>query len=221
MTNIINWQISARQILNTGPVMPVIVIKDIEQAVPLAEALLQGGIKVLEITLRSKVAVEAIRRISREIPEAIVGAGTVTSGADLEAVREAGAVFAVSPGLTPALLTAGARGSIALIPGISTASELMFGMEMGYTAFKFFPAEAAGGVRMLHSIAGPFPHLIFCPTGGISPANYRKYLALDNVACVGGSWLVPAAAIERRDWREITDLARAAVNGIQTSAAPV
>ncbi|VAW41892.1 4-hydroxy-2-oxoglutarate aldolase @ 2-dehydro-3-deoxyphosphogluconate aldolase [hydrothermal vent metagenome] len=214
MTNIINWQTSPLEILKAGPVIPVIVIKDIEQAVPLAGALLKGGIKVLEITLRSKAALEAIRRISREVPEAIVGAGTVTSGADLEAVREAGAVFAVSPGLTPALLTAGAQGSIAMIPGISTASELMLGMEMGYTAFKFFPAEAAGGVRMLHSIAGPFPHLTFCPTGGISPVNYQKYLALENVACVGGSWLVPAAAMERRDWQRVTDLTREAVNGI-------
>ncbi|MFW8599917.1 bifunctional 4-hydroxy-2-oxoglutarate aldolase/2-dehydro-3-deoxy-phosphogluconate aldolase [Desulfobacterota bacterium M19] len=214
MTDTINRQISSLEILKTGPVMPVIVIKNIENAVPLAEALLQGGIKVLEITLRSKAAVEAIRRISREVPEAIVGAGTVTSGADLEAVREAGAVFAVSPGLTPALLTAGARGAIALIPGISTASELMLGMEMGYTVFKFFPAEAAGGVQMLHSIAGPFPHLTFCPTGGISGVNYQKYLALDNVACVGGSWLAPEAVMERRDWQKITDLARAAVDDI-------
>lgn len=214
MTDIINRQTSPLQILKAGPVIPVIVIKDIEQAVPLAKALLKGGIKVLEITLRSKVALEAIRRVSREVPEAIVGAGTVTSGADLEAVREAGAVFAVSPGLTPALLTAGALGSIALLPGISTASELMLGMEMGYTAFKFFPAEAAGGVQMLQSIAGPFPHITFCPTGGISPANYQKYLALENVACVGGSWLVPAAAMERRDWQKVTDLTCEAVSGI-------
>ena len=214
MTDIINRQTSPLQILKGGPVIPVIVIKDIEQAVPLAKALLKGGIKVLEITLRSKAALEAIRRISREVPEAIVGAGTVTSGADLEAVREAGGVFAVSPGLTPALLTAAAQGPIALLPGISTASELMLGMEMGYTAFKFFPAEAAGGVRMLQSIAGPFPHITFCPTGGISPTNYQQYLALANVACVGGSWLVPAAAMEHRDWQKITDLTREAVRGV-------
>ncbi len=214
MADIINWQKTPRQILQTGPVIPVIVIKDVEQAVPLAHALLQGGIKVMEITLRSKAAIEAIHRISREVPETVVGAGTVTSAADLEAVREAGAVFAVSPGLTPALLTAGVRGSIALLPGISTASELMLGMEMGYTAFKFFPAEAAGGIRMLQAIAGPFPHITFCPTGGISAANYQKYLALGNVACVGGSWLVPAAVLEERDWRKVTDLTREAVNGI-------
>ena len=214
MTDIINRQTSPLQILKGGPVIPVIVIKDIEQAVPLAKALLKGGIKVLEITLRSKAALEAIRRISREVPEAIVGAGTVTSGADLEAVREAGGVFAVSPGLTPALLTAAAQGPVALLPGISTASELMLGMEMGYTVFKFFPAEAAGGVRMLQSIAGPFPHITFCPTGGISPTNYQQYLALANVDCVGGSWLVPAAAMERRDWQKITDLTREAVRGV-------
>ena len=157
MSNITNWKTAPLEVLNAGPVIPVIVVKHIEHAVPLAKALLKGGINVLEITLRSAVAIEAIRRISQEVPEVIVGAGTVTSGEDLEAVAEAGAVFAVSPGLTSALLTAGIRGHIALIPGISTASELMLGMEMGYAEFKFFPAEAAGGVGMLKSIAGPFP----------------------------------------------------------------
>ncbi len=200
-------------VLNAGPVVPVIVIKKIEHAVPLAKALLKGGVKVLEVTLRSEVAVEAIRRISQEVPEAIVGAGTVASPEDLQAVAEAGAVFAISPGLTPTLLTAANQGPIALIPGISTASELMFGMEMGYTEFKFFPAEAAGGVQMLKSIGGPFPHITFCPTGGISVKNFKDYLALDNVACVGGSWIVPKNSIEREDWQNITDLAREAVAG--------
>ena len=198
-------------VLNVGPVVPVMVIQKIDHAVPLAQALLKGGIKVLEITLRSKVAVEAIRRISREVPEAIVGAGTVVSPEDIETVAEAGAVFAISPGLTPSLLTAANQGPIALIPGISTASELMFGMEMGYTEFKFFPAEAAGGVQMLKSIGGPFPHITFCPTGGISLKNCKDYLALANVACVGGSWIVPAQSIEKEDWDTITKLAEKAV----------
>ncbi len=157
------------------------------------------------------MAVDAIRRISREVPDAIVGAGTVASPEDLEAIAEAGAVFAISPGLTPTLLVAANQGPIALIPGISTASELMFGMEMGYTEFKFFPAEAAGGVQMLKSIGGPFPHITFCPTGGVSPKNYNDYLALANVACVGGSWIVPSREIEMENWDAITKLAQKAV----------
>lgn len=213
MSNRRNWKITPLEVLNAGPVVPVIVIKKIEHAVPLAQALLKGGVKVLEITLRSEVAVEAIRRVSREVPGAIVGAGTVASPEDLEAVAEAGAVFAISPGLTPSLLTAANQGPIALIPGISTASELMFGMEMGYTEFKFFPAEAAGGLQMLKSIGGPFPRITFCPTGGISAKNFNDYLALDNVACVGGSWIVPTQSIEIEDWDTITELAEKAVAG--------
>jgi len=211
MPNIKHWKITPLEILKNGPVMPVIVIENIDHAVPLARALVAGGIKVLEITLRSEVAVEAIRRVSSEVPEAIVGAGTVITPEDLQAVTEAGAIFAISPGLTPALLTAANRGPIALIPGISTASELMVGMEKGYTEFKFFPAEAAGGVSMLKSIGGPFPQITFCPTGGISLKNFNKYLALDNVACVGGSWIVPNNSIEQEDWQSITALARDAV----------
>ena len=213
MSNIRNWKIAPLEVLNAGPVVPVIVIKNIEHAVPLAKALLKGGVKVLEVTLRSEVAVEAIRRISREVPEAMVGAGTVVSLENLKAVTEAGAVFAISPGMTPRLLTAANQGSIGLIPGISSASELMLGMELGYTEFKFFPAEAAGGVRMLKSIGGPFPQITFCPTGGISVKNYNDYLALDNVACVGGSWIVPTQSIEMEDWDTITELAEKAVAG--------
>lgn len=210
MLNTRNWKIAPLDVLNAGPVVPVIVVKKIEQAIPLAQALLAGGVKVLEVTLRSEVAVDAIRHISREVPEAIVGAGTVASPEDLGAVAEAGAVFAISPGLTPTLLDAANQGPIALIPGISTASELMFGMEMGYTEFKFFPAEAVGGVQMLKSIGGPFPHITFCPTGGVSSKNYNDYLALANVACVGGSWIVPAQEIEMENWATITKLAQKA-----------
>jgi 2-dehydro-3-deoxyphosphogluconate aldolase/(4S)-4-hydroxy-2-oxoglutarate aldolase len=205
------WQIDSAAILGQGPVVPVMVIKKLEHAVPLARALLAGGVKVLEITLRTPVALDAIRAISREVEDAMVGAGTVTTPEQLKAVTEAGAVFAISPGLTPELLDAANAGTIALIPGISTISELMTGINRGYSHFKFFPAEAAGGVKMLKSIAGPFPHITFCPTGGITPANYKEYLALDNVACIGGSWLVPAEAIEQKDWQKITDLAGEAV----------
>ena len=211
MPNLKSWKLAPLEVLNNGPVVPVMVIENIDHAVPLARALLAGGINVLEITLRSEVAVEAIARVSRDVPNALVGAGTVASPEDLAMVTEAGAVFAISPGLTPRLLSAANQGPIALIPGISTASELMLGMEMGYTEFKFFPAEAAGGVPMLKSIGGPFPQITFCPTGGISLKNFNDYLALDNVACVGGSWIVPTKNIEQEDWQSITALARNAV----------
>lgn len=211
MTNIQNWKISALDVLNTGPVVPVIVIKNLDHAVPLAKALVAGGVKVLEVTLRTPVAIEAIKMISEAVPEAIIGAGTVATEKDLHDVAEAGGVFAISPGLTPALLTAAINGPIALIPGISSASELMFGMEYGLREFKFFPAEAAGGIKMIKSIGGPFPQATFCPTGGVSPANYKEYLSLNNVACVGGSWLAPRAVLEQGDWQKITDLAQKAL----------
>jgi 2-dehydro-3-deoxyphosphogluconate aldolase/(4S)-4-hydroxy-2-oxoglutarate aldolase len=194
------------------------VIDKLQHAVPLARALVAGGVRVLEITLRTEVAVDAIRAIRGEVSDAIVGAGTVTTAEELRAVAEAGAVFTISPGLTPELLEAANQGAIALIPGIATISELMTGIGRGYTHFKFFPAEAAGGVKTLKAIAGPFPKITFCPTGGISPANCKEYLALDNVACVGGSWLVPNDAVEREDWAKITQLAGEAVReaGIAT-----
>ncbi len=210
MSNTHNWKLSALDVLNTGPVVPVIVINNPDHAVPLAKALLAGGVKVLEITLRTDAAIEAIRKIAKEVPAAIVGAGTVSSEDDLHAVADAGGVFAISPGLTPNLLSAAINGPIALIPGISSASELMLGMEYGLREFKFFPAEAAGGIKMIKSIGGPFPQATFCPTGGISPDNYKEYLKLKNVACVGGSWLAPTSIIEKGDYGTITDLARAA-----------
>lgn len=206
-----NWKLMPQEVMNQGPVLPVMVIRNLEQAVPLAKALVAGGIRVLEITLRTPVALEAIRAISREVPDAIVGAGTVTSGDDLKAIVAAGAVFAISPGLTVELLEAANQGDIPLIPGISTISELMAGMARGYSHFKFFPAEAAGGVKMLQAIAGPFPQITFCPTGGISLANYREYLALKNVACIGGSWVAPQEAMDLGDWSRITALAREAI----------
>ena len=205
------WKIPALEILENGPVVPVMVIHELEHAVPLARTLVAGGVRVLEIVLRTPVALDAIRAITREVPEAITGAGTVVNGHDLAAVAEAGAVFAISPGLTRELLDAALQGPIALIPGIATISELMLAMDKGYRQFKFFPAEAAGGIAMLKAIAGPFPQVTFCPTGGISAAKYRDYLALKNVACVGGSWIVPSDLIAARNWQAITELATATV----------
>ena len=205
------WRLQPGEILLQGPVVPVMVVQKLEQAVPLARALVAGGIRVLEITLRTPAAVEAIGAIACEVPGAIVGAGTVTRGEELEAVAAAGAVFAISPGLTPDLLDAANRGPIPLIPGIATVSELMTGLARGYDHFKFFPAGPAGGVRMLQAFAGPFPRVTFCPTGGISAENYRDYLALPNVACVGGSWVAPQTAVDQGDWARITALAREAV----------
>ncbi len=207
-----NWKIQPKDILNAGPVMPVMVIQNLDDAVPLAKALVAGGIKVLEITLRTPIALEAIRLISQQVDGAIVGAGTITTPEQLKAAEEAGAVFAISPGLTPTLLAAAKIGTIALIPGIATLSELMLGMEYGLDHFKFFPAEAAGGIPMLKSIAGPVPHVTFCPTGGISPENYHSYLQLSNVACVGGSWLAPADVVKSKDWAKVTELAKQAID---------
>ncbi len=208
-----NWKISANSILAAGPVVPVIVMDELHQAVPLARALIAGGVRVLEVTLRTSCAVDAIRAIAQEVPEAIVGAGTVTNPEQLKAVTAAGAQFAISPGLTDTLLQAAVDGPIPLIPGISTVSELMTGMSYGLDNFKFFPAEANGGVSALKAIAGPFSHIRFCPTGGISLSNYRDYLALSSVLCVGGSWLVPADAIRDGDYARITTLAAQAVAG--------
>ncbi|MGB5686083.1 MAG: bifunctional 4-hydroxy-2-oxoglutarate aldolase/2-dehydro-3-deoxy-phosphogluconate aldolase [Candidatus Electrothrix sp.] len=209
--------VSAREVLQAGPVIPVIVISNPDHAVPLAQALMAGGIKVLEITLRSDAALESIRRIRSEVPDALVGAGTVLSGRDLHAVAEVGGHFAISPGLTPSLLAAARQESIPLIPGVATASELMLALEAGLTELKFFPAQAAGGVEMLLSFNGPFPQVTFCPTGGITLQNYKEYLALKNVACVGGSWLVPAEKIAQEDWAAITALAQEAVAGASSS----
>lgn len=206
-----NWKLQPHDILTAGPVMPVMVIQHIDDAVPMARALVEGGIKVLEITLRTPIALDAIKLISEQVKEAIVGAGTIANPAQLQAAQAAGAVFAISPGLTPALLEAGNNSQIALIPGIATLSELMLGMEYGLGYFKFFPAEAAGGIPMLQAISGPFPQITFCPTGGISPGNYKDYLQLPNVACVGGSWLAPQAVVAEKNWAKVTELAHQAI----------
>ncbi|WJG11095.1 bifunctional 4-hydroxy-2-oxoglutarate aldolase/2-dehydro-3-deoxy-phosphogluconate aldolase [Aliiglaciecola sp. LCG003] len=208
-----NWKVTSEQVFKQGPVVPVLVIKDVAHAVPLAKALIKGGINVLEVTLRSDAALEAIRKIADEVPEAMIGAGTVTNEEQLKQVVAAGAKFAISPGLTTSLLEAGNRSSVCLIPGISSISELMQGLDLGYTHFKFFPAEASGGIKALKSIGGPFPDVIFCPTGGIGPNNYLDYLALPNVICAGGSWLAPDDAVIAGDWDRITELAKQAVLG--------
>ncbi|MEC7528744.1 MAG: bifunctional 4-hydroxy-2-oxoglutarate aldolase/2-dehydro-3-deoxy-phosphogluconate aldolase, partial [Pseudomonadota bacterium] len=170
-------------------------------------------IKVLEVTLRTPAAIDVIKRIAQEVPDSLIGAGTVTNAQQLKAVVEAGAKFAISPGMTADLLKAGMDSEIPLIPGISSTSDLMKGKDAGYTHMKFFPAEASGGVKAIKSISGPFPDVTFCPTGGIGPNNYNDYLALNNVKCVGGSWLAPDDAIESGDWARITQLAKEAVAG--------
>ena len=206
-----NWQLQPGSLFEQGPVVPVIVIKDLADAVPMAQALLAGGIRVLEVTLRTPVALDAIRLLAEQVPDAIVGAGTVTNAAQLQQVIAAGAKFAISPGLTRELLQAGKEAPIPLIPGIASISELMEGTGLGYSHFKFFPAEAAGGVKTLKSIHGPFADIRFCPTGGINEKNFLEYLALPNVKCVGGSWIVPDDAVAAKDWNRITELCKAAV----------
>ncbi|WP_218354886.1 bifunctional 4-hydroxy-2-oxoglutarate aldolase/2-dehydro-3-deoxy-phosphogluconate aldolase [Alteromonas lipotrueiana] len=209
------WKLSPAEVFAAGPVVPVLVINDVEKAVPLAKALMAGGIKVLEVTLRTAQALDVIKRIATEVPDALIGAGTVTNAQELKNVVEAGAKFAISPGMTAELLKAGKECEIPLIPGISSTSDLMKAKDAGYTHMKFFPAEASGGIKAIKSISGPFPDVTFCPTGGISLANYKDYLALKNVVCVGGSWVAPDDAIESGDWERITQLAKEAVSGAQ------
>ena len=193
--------------LRLSPVMPVVTFTDPAVAVDVARALVHGGIRVIEVTLRTPVALRAMERIARSVPEITVGAGTVLSQADLKASAEAGAAFAISPGATESLLSAGASGPIPYLPAIATASELMAGLAAGYHCFKFFPAGAAGGIPMLNALGGPFPDVRFCPTGGISQATVKSYLDLPNVLCAGGSWLTPADAMARKDWALIESLA--------------
>lgn len=196
--------VTIKEVMTTSPVMPVMVINQLDQAVPLARALVDGGLKVLEITLRTPVALDAIRRIKAEVPDAIVGAGTIINIQTLKDAIAAGAEFIVSPGLTDNLLDAALASGVPILPGVITPSEVMRLLEKGITAMKFFPAEAAGGIPMLKSIGGPLPQVTFCPTGGVNPKNAPEYLALSNVACVGGSWMAPADLVDAGDWTEIT-----------------
>ncbi|MCP5144108.1 MAG: bifunctional 4-hydroxy-2-oxoglutarate aldolase/2-dehydro-3-deoxy-phosphogluconate aldolase [Gammaproteobacteria bacterium] len=194
----------------TGPVIPVIVVDDPAHAVPMAKALVAGGVRVLELTLRTAAAMESIRRIAAEVPDAIVGAGTITRPEQFKEVREAGAVFTVTPGLTATLASAARDEGIALLPGVMTPSEIIAAAAAGFTALKFFPAVPAGGIAMLAAFQGPFGDITFCPTGGVTPANAPEFLRLSNVGCVGGSWLTPRKLMAAGDWAEIERLAREA-----------
>jgi 2-dehydro-3-deoxyphosphogluconate aldolase / (4S)-4-hydroxy-2-oxoglutarate aldolase len=190
-----------------APVIPVLKIEHLEDAVPLATALVEGGLPVLEVTLRSDIALEAIRLIRAEVPAARVGAGTVTNPTNLQQALDAGSEFIFTPGATPLLLQAALAASVPMVPGIQTVSEMMVALDLGYQRFKFFPAAAAGGTAILNAIAGPFPQVRFCPTGGIRIGNAHEYLSLANVMCVGGTWLTPDNLIERKDWAAIRELA--------------
>lgn len=209
--------LTALQVMQDAPVIPVIVLSDVAHAVPLARALVDGGIRMLEVTLRTPQALDCIEAIAREVPQAVAGAGTVRNGADVQAAQRAGARFLVSPGYTAALGQAARAAGLPLLPGVATGSEIMAALDDGHTELKFFPALQAGGTAMLKAWAGPFGEVRFCPTGGITPQNARDFLALPNVACVGGSWLVPADAVARRDWAAITRLAAQAVQLCSTS----
>jgi 2-dehydro-3-deoxyphosphogluconate aldolase / (4S)-4-hydroxy-2-oxoglutarate aldolase len=197
-----------REILSMGPVLPVVSIEDPRFAVPLARAVVAGGIRTVEITLRTPAALDCIRAISAAVPEVILGAGTILSPDDLLLARDAGARFGVSPGASSDLLKAVREIGFPFLPGVMSPSEVMRAASAGFTTLKLFPAQTAGGVALLKALAGPFPGIRFCPTGGISSANAPDYLALDNVLCVGGSWITPPEVIKAGDWAEITRLAR-------------
>ncbi|MFE0452283.1 bifunctional 4-hydroxy-2-oxoglutarate aldolase/2-dehydro-3-deoxy-phosphogluconate aldolase [Streptomyces sp. NPDC058914] len=201
---------SAASVLDLAPVVPVVVLRDAADAVPLARALVAGGLPAIEVTLRTPAALDAIREIADAVPEAVVGAGTVITPEQVTRCTAAGARFLVSPGWTEALLAAMRASGTPFLPGVSTASEVVALLERGVREMKFFPAQAAGGTAYLGSLAGPLPQARFCPTGGIGPDNASDYLALPNVGCVGGSWMVPGDAVAARDWGRIEDLARAA-----------
>ncbi|MEH2509673.1 2-dehydro-3-deoxyphosphogluconate aldolase/(4S)-4-hydroxy-2-oxoglutarate aldolase [Nitrobacteraceae bacterium AZCC 1564] len=191
-------------LLKSAHVVPVLTIERAEDAIPLASALVLGGVKTLEITLRTDAAVDAAKAIISEVPDAVVGIGTITTADDLKRAEALGARFGVSPGATPALLDAAANSSLPFLPGIATASELMQAQAYGFNVLKFFPAEQSGGIDMLRALAGPFPHARFCPTGGIGGANAAAWLAEPNVVAVGGSWLCPAADVKYANWEVIT-----------------
>jgi 2-dehydro-3-deoxyphosphogluconate aldolase/(4S)-4-hydroxy-2-oxoglutarate aldolase len=197
------------ELASYGPVIPVIVLQRVQDAVPLAQALVEGGVRVLEVTLRTPVALQCIAAIARAVPEAIVGAGTIRSAADARAAKASGSAFGVSPGYTAAVAAACREAGLPLLPGVATASEVMAAQAEGLNFLKFFPATAAGGIPMLKALAGPFPEVVFCPTGGITPETASAFLALSNVKVCGGSWLTPPDALAAGDWGRITQLARA------------
>ncbi|GAA8451369.1 bifunctional 4-hydroxy-2-oxoglutarate aldolase/2-dehydro-3-deoxy-phosphogluconate aldolase [Helicobacter pylori] len=199
------------EVLQISPIVPVVVIENIKDAVPLAQSLIEGGIPIIEVTLRSSCALEAIELIAKNVPEMCVGAGTILNLTQLEQAQDRGAEFLISPGLTPSLLEYAKKKDMPLIPGVSSSSEVMQALELGYSALKFFPAEYCGGVKLLNAFNGPFKGVKFCPTGGISADNMRSYLNLENVVCVGGSWLTPKDLIQNKEWDKITEICKRAL----------
>ena len=200
--------LTALQVMQDAPVIPVIVLHQLEHAVPMAKALVAGGVRMLEVTLRTPQALACMEAIAREVPQAVVGAGTARNPAEVQAAARAGARFVVSPGYTSKVGQACRDLALPLLPGVATGSEIMMALDDGFTQLKFFPAVQAGGTAMLKAWSGPFAEAQFCPTGGVSLQNARDFLALPNVVCVGGSWLVPQDALEQGDWSRITQLAR-------------
>ncbi|KNE13399.1 keto-deoxy-phosphogluconate aldolase [Helicobacter pylori] len=196
------------EVLQISPIVPVVVIEDIKDAVPLAQSLVEGGIQIIEVTLRSSCALEAIELIAKNVPKMRVGAGTILNPTQLEQAQNRGAEFLISPGLTIKLLEHAKKKDMPLIPGVSSSSEVMQALELGYSALKFFPAEYCGGVKLLNAFNGPFKEVKFCPTGGISADNMRSYLNLENVLCVGGSWLTPKNLIQNKEWDKITEICK-------------
>ncbi|MHC3993267.1 bifunctional 4-hydroxy-2-oxoglutarate aldolase/2-dehydro-3-deoxy-phosphogluconate aldolase [Thiomicrolovo sp. ZZH C-3] len=205
---------TAAELFTISPVVPVVVLEKVEDAVPLAEALLEGGVGIMEVTLRSDAALASIEAIAKAVPQMHVGAGTVIDASGLLRVREAGGRFSFSPGISPALLETSAAEGIAFIPGVATASEVMMAINAGITGCKLFPATAVGGIELLKGFAGPFPQMRFCPTGGVSLSNMNDFLALPNVACVGGSWIVPKAAVGAGEFGKITALCKTALSAV-------
>jgi 2-dehydro-3-deoxyphosphogluconate aldolase/(4S)-4-hydroxy-2-oxoglutarate aldolase len=203
-----NAGVKIRDIMAISPVIPVLTILQLEHAVPLAQALVRGGLRVLEVTLRTACALEAIRAMRTAVPDAIVGAGTLTRARDFSDCAAVGAQFGVTPGLTAELIAASAKSGFPLLPGIMTPTELIAARAAGFDACKLFPAQQAGGVGMLKALGGPFPDQVFCPTGGVTRSNAAEFLALSNVLCVGGSWITPAASMASSDWPAIESLAR-------------
>ncbi|MDU9764981.1 bifunctional 4-hydroxy-2-oxoglutarate aldolase/2-dehydro-3-deoxy-phosphogluconate aldolase [Helicobacter pylori] len=199
------------EVLQISPIVPVVVIENIKDAVPLAQSLIEGGIPIIEVTLRSSCALEAIELIAKNVPKMRVGAGTILNLTQLEQAQNRGAEFLISPGLTPSLLEHAKKKNMPLIPGVSSSSEVMQALELGYNALKFFPAEYCGGVKLLNAFNGPFKGVKFCPTGGISADNMRSYLNLENVLCVGGSWLTPKDLIQNKEWDKITEICKRAL----------
>ncbi len=202
------------EVLQISPIIPVVVIEDIKDAVPLAQSLVEGGIQIIEVTLRSSCALEAIELIAKNVPKMRVGAGTILNPTQLEQAQNRGAEFLISPGLTIKLLEHAKKKDMPLIPGVSSSSEVMQALELGYSALKFFPAEYCGGVKLLNAFNGPFKGVKFCPTGGISIDNMHSYLSLENVLCVGGSWLTPKNLIQNKEWDKITEICKRSLVGI-------